>query len=112
MTLFRSLVVGGTLFLALNSCQRDGEGQHSAPAVPVDSGPPAVGVGDVADSTCPRTGRWATCHLEDRLEDAGLAPRREDTSVRQPFFSVAGVAYKIGTADLHVYLYESEQAAT
>ena len=54
--------------------------------------------------TCPGTGHWETCTVYDRLERAGLAPRRGDT-VRVPFLRVTGQTWRLGSATLHVFRY-------
>ena len=103
--------LGWTLLALAAACGRGGDASsESAAAVPVDTGPPAVGIGEASDSTCPRTGRWAPCSLEDRLENTGLAPRR-DGDVTQTFFSVPGARYRVGRAELQAFIYPSEREA-
>lgn len=60
---------------------------------------------------CPNTtGRWDECNVRQRLERAGLAPQRVTGEVRQPFLRVPGIAYRVGRAELQVYLYDDAPA--
>jgi len=43
--------------------------------------------------------------VEERLDRAGLAPRRDSIPVRQPFMQVPGVRFGVGSAELQVYVY-------
>lgn len=63
------------------------------------------------DSTCPNlTGRWDECNVRQRLERAGLAPRKAPAPVRQPIFAVPGTSYAVGRAELQVFLYPDSAA--
>jgi len=72
-------------------------------ASPAASGPPG--------SACPRTGSWALCSLEKRLEQSGFVPRKEpgDHPSRKGF-GVPPVVYALGPARLEVFLYPDESA--
>lgn len=60
---------------------------------------------------CPRTGRWAICSLEKRLEQAGFVLRHDDGEApRRSGFSVQPVVYNLGRARLEVFLYPDESA--
>ena len=64
-------------------------------------------------SPCPRTGRWAICTVEKRLEQSGFVPRKlEDENPRRLGFSVAPVVYSLGRARLEIFLYADEAALT
>jgi hypothetical protein len=54
---------------------------------------------------CPRTGLWAACSVERRLEQAGFVVRKAATPPRRPGFSVAPIAYTLGRAKLEVFVY-------
>jgi hypothetical protein len=57
------------------------------------------------DTACREMGDWRDCNLEKRLESAGLAPRRAQGAIRQPFLSVPGIVFALGSAELQSYLY-------
>jgi hypothetical protein len=62
-------------------------------------------------SPCPRTGRWALCSLEKRLEQSGFVVKRVGGEApRREGFSVAPVAYTVGHSRLEVFLYPDEAA--
>jgi hypothetical protein len=62
-------------------------------------------------SPCPRTGRWALCSLEKRLQQAGFVVRRvAGEAPRRPGFSVAPAAYTLGHSRLEVFVYPDEAA--
>lgn len=64
-------------------------------------------------SPCPRTGRWAICTVEKRLEQSGFVPRKvEGENPRRLGFSVAPVVYTLGRARLEIFLYPDEAALT
>jgi hypothetical protein len=48
--------------------------------------------------------------VENRLERAGLVPRRSDTPVRVPFLSVPGVSLTLGRSELQVFVYPDSEA--
>jgi hypothetical protein len=81
--------------------------------VSADSAPPAS-----ADSTktakpptCPRTGRWALCSVEKRLEQAGFVPRKGIVpGPKRAGFSVTPTTYLLGSAKLEVFLYPDEKS--
>ena len=58
-----------------------------------------------ADTGCVEAGAWSECNLTKRLESSGLAPRRSQGAIRQPFLSVPGVVFNVGNAELQTYLY-------
>jgi hypothetical protein len=57
------------------------------------------------DTACREVGDWRDCNLEKRLESAGLAPRRAQGAIRQPFLSVPGIVFALGSGELQSYLY-------
>ena len=62
-------------------------------------------------SPCPRTGRWALCSLEKRLQQSGFVVKRiGGEAPRREGFSVAPVAYTVGHSRLEVFLYPDEAA--
>jgi len=48
---------------------------------------------------------WAACHVFDRLDRAGLAPRHDSTVVTEPPLTPTGAQILVGNAKLELYLY-------
>jgi hypothetical protein len=63
-----------------------------------------------AKPICPATGTWQMCSVVERLERAGLAPRREEAAAREAPLSQVGVSFTLGRSELRVFLY-SDRAA-
>lgn len=62
-------------------------------------------------SPCPRTGEWALCSVERRLEQSGFVVRRvEGEAPRRAGFSVTPAVYTLGRSRLEVFIYPSESA--
>jgi len=80
--------------------------------VPTGSVPPAVTSGSsTATSSCPRTGRWALCSVERRLQQSGFVLRRAaGQAERRPGFSVVPAIYTLGGSRLEVFVYADEAA--
>lgn len=60
---------------------------------------------------CPMVLPWRSCSVVERLERAGLAVARSADDVRQAGVSIPGVAYRLGDAELDVFLYADSSAA-
>ena len=63
--------------------------------------------------TAPRvaaTGRWDLPQLTERLVNAGLAPRPDDSLPSHPDFKVAPVGFHLGDAHLLVWMYRDSLA--
>lgn len=58
-------------------------------------------------SACPQTGLWTSCAIFDRLDRAGLAPRRDTGRVTQPPLSLRGERLRVGAAELDLFIYAS-----
>lgn len=103
------------------ACGRGGDAPRTAGAAPAAVAAPAGGVGGSAASApavaapakppCLHDGRWRACALTDRLERAGLVPKAGTDTVRYDFLSVPGVRWRVGGAELHVFLYGDGAAA-
>ena len=64
-------------------------------------------------SLCPRTGLWALCSVEKRLQRSGFVIEHvKGGQPRRAGFSVAPVAYSLGRSRLEVFLYGSPESAT
>ena len=63
-----------------------------------------------ATGACPATGQWALCSITQRLERAGLAPRRDSGEIRLEPLTRPGVRLKVGSAELDLFLYPDAAA--
>jgi hypothetical protein len=103
------------LCLLSASCSSD-TGTKSASAPQVQQNTPASPAGaaaiqDARSATCPHTGKWALCSVENRLRQAGFVARKtEGKPVRRPGFSVEPVVYRLGSGRLEVFIYADEAA--
>ncbi len=96
--------------MLLVACERGAGETQKAPAA--DSAAPAPSPSQSASSPCPATGLWAECSVIDRLDRAGLVPRR-DTSVNSvdiPPLTLRGTRLRVSRADLDVFVYRDEAA--
>ena len=60
-------------------------------------------------SACPRTGSWAVCSIEKRLEQSGFVLRKQSgEQPRRSGFSVPPMVYALGPARLEVFIYPDE----
>jgi hypothetical protein len=48
---------------------------------------------------------WQVCSVVERLERAGLAPRREPDAAREPPLTTTGIAFTLGRSELRIFLY-------
>jgi hypothetical protein len=79
--------------------------RDSVPATSADSVPAAKA------STCPRTGQWALCSVEKRLEQSGFVLRKAVLSgPKRAGFSVTPTTYLLGSAKLEVFVYPDEKS--
>jgi hypothetical protein len=71
----------------------------------------ATATGAAKGSPCPRTGMWALCSVEKRLEQSGFVVKRvAGEAPRRSGFSVAAAVYTLGRSRLEVFIYPSESA--
>jgi hypothetical protein len=63
-----------------------------------------------SDSLCPRDGSWRSCHLEDRINKAGMGITVLDT-ITVPYFTEQGTRYKIGKTAKLVAFFFADSAA-
>jgi hypothetical protein len=97
------------------SCDRAAQPKAGGTAGPPDDSAVLRSVSSATtgqgSSPCPRTGRWAICSLEKRLEQSGFVLRKaEGEPPRRAGFSVQPVAYTLGRARLEVFVYPDEAA--
>ena len=97
--------------VALASCgeSRDGKADSARTAGSAVAAAPAI----PSLPECPnKSGRWDECNVRQRLERAGLAPQPLPDTIRHPFLRVPGIAYRVGHAELEVFLYDSAGTRT
>lgn len=63
-----------------------------------------------SDSACPRDGRWKACHLEDRINKAGMRITVVDT-IGVPYFPERGTRYRIGKTAMLATFYFADSGA-
>ena len=69
----------------------------------------SVGSNNGPASPCPRTGKWALCSVEKRLEQSGFVVRPiPGDAPRRAGFSVAPAAYTLAKSRLEVFIYPDE----
>lgn len=69
----------------------------------------AVDSGAKSSSPCPRTGKWALCSVEKRLDRSGFVVRPvPGDPPRRAGFSVAPAVYRLGQSRLEVFIYADE----
>lgn len=112
MSIFRSTVACLCLvFAACDRAEQPESGAASASRYYGAGDTPAASAVSQPGSPCPRTGRWAGCSLEKRLEQAGFVLRKpEGGQPRRSGFSVQPTVYMLGPARLEVFIYPDEAA--
>ncbi len=97
-----------TLLLMAAAC---GEKKDAAPPkADVSSLPPVPRPATPSDSACPRDGTWRPCHLEDRINKAGMNAKVIDT-LTVPYFPERGTRYRIGrTATMAAFYFADSMA--
>lgn len=63
-----------------------------------------------ATAALPATDRWDQPHLVDRLVRAGLAPQAIPEEKGEKYWGVPVLAYRVGAATLHAYIYADSAA--
>ena len=90
----------------------DSDGGKGARGSAVAAGAPAAGGAPGAvigggTPDCPQDVVWKSCSVEKRLTDAGFVPLAQPDSAPAGVFPVAGTTYRLGPAELHVYIFPS-----
>ncbi|MHB1223097.1 MAG: hypothetical protein ACYC2G_03480 [Gemmatimonadaceae bacterium] len=117
------LVVGLTLAV-LGGCgggngaaDAAGEGKAAPPPRALEEPRIAAAAGDsdsrgvdsaaapATDGECPMSGLWRSCSVRERLERSGFVVVPASDSVGQPGLGISGSAYRLGSAELQLYLY-------
>jgi hypothetical protein len=96
------------LIAGLGACFRDEEGAK----VMADGGSATTQTvvrdtssATVVKSPCPATGSWADCSVFERLDRAGLAPRRDSAPATEPPLTARGQLIHFGRGELEVYVF-------
>ena len=107
-------LAGLSLTSLVIACDRSAHPAPDTPAVTTaEAGRATTLVPNRSDSAspCPRTGRWAVCSLEKRLEQSGFVLRKPEGEIpRRTGFTVQPIVYQLGRARLEVFLYPDETA--
>jgi hypothetical protein len=92
----------GVLLVLLAGC-----GGHEASRDGAASARGATSSRDAAaiKPACPKTGHWTECQVFARLDQAGVAPRRDSVLADLPAIGVRPLRFRIGTSGLAVYLF-------
>jgi hypothetical protein len=109
------LVALGAVLAGLVACERKASEPVSASSTAPSSNPylsTTASASSTAKSACPRTGQWALCSVEKRLEQSGFVviPVKGQPPHRAGF-SVLPAVYNLGRSRLEVFLYPSAAAA-
>ncbi|HEU4995027.1 MAG TPA: hypothetical protein VFT29_09405 [Gemmatimonadaceae bacterium] len=88
------------------ACGRERGGKSRAAvggSAQVVATPPAQAVN--TSQACPATGLWSECAVFQRLDRAGLAPRRDSATVSEPPLTPPGLLLRVGNSELELYIY-------
>jgi hypothetical protein len=92
--------------LSILSC---GKPDQNVDRVPSASAPsPTAAPAGVVKAPCPADGLWHECSVLERLDRAGLAPRKDSTFVTETPLSQRGLLLHLGSAELEVFMYPDE----
>jgi hypothetical protein len=93
---------------------KDPKPANVSTSIPAAEPVSAVGETNAKDSghgnACPRTGLWAACSVERRLEQAGFVVTKTASPPSRPGFSVAPIGYKLGRGKLEAFIYPDAKA--
>lgn len=95
------------MIVTLAAC---GGNDEPAPKAAVSTAAPVSRPPSPSDSLCPRDGLWRACHLEDRINKAGMGIKVMDT-ITVPYFDAPGTRYRIGKTAKLVAFYFTDSAA-
>jgi hypothetical protein len=63
-----------------------------------------------AKPACPADGLWHECSILERLDRAGLAPRKDSTQVNEAQLTQHGILVRLGSAELELFIYSDSAA--
>jgi hypothetical protein len=87
----------------LVACERQRQSRASAADTATTTA--ATPTPPLAPGACPATGSWSDCAVFQRLDRAGLAPRRDSASVTEAPLTARGALLRLGTSELEIYIY-------
>ena len=105
--------MGLAVAASASACSGKSRPGDTASAKTSDAGATIAATSDpVPKGTCPNTGQWAECSAFDRLDHAGLAPRRDSAAgvIRLPPLTGTGTRLLLGGAELDVFIYPNQSA--
>lgn len=96
--------------MLLVACERGAMPEKSeSTAATTESAAVSTAIPDTK-AACPATGNWAECSVFERLDRAGLAPRRDSAGATEPPLSLKGFLIRIGNSELELYVYSDAGA--
>jgi hypothetical protein len=103
MALVRPVAAAARLLAAclLAACGHGGD----APAETATPAAARAGASARDKPACPRTGHWSECQVFARLDQSGVAPRRDSVLAGLPNVGVKPAIYTIGKNGLAIYLF-------
>jgi hypothetical protein len=112
MSVSRRALARIVLAVSVSACARGDGATDSAAARVALSDTTAAASPAAPKAACPSTGQWAACSVFDRLDHAGLAPRRDSSAgpVRLDPLTATGSRLLLGGAELDVFVYPNEAA--
>src|SRR5438270_10072009 len=110
----RSMIAASCAALSLIGACKGGGQKTATGDSQVAATPRASPKGDVAQgrAPCRPTGQWTDCAVFERLDQAGLAPRRDSSGgkLELPPLTGAGSRLTLGNAELDVFIYPDAAA--
>ena len=84
-----------------------GGGQQAASHDTATSASSSVPPAPAGKTDCPATGQWTACAVFDRLDHAGLAPRRDSSGAKVQLspLTTPGSRLTLGNSELDVFIY-------
>ena len=96
--------------MLLVACERGAKPEKSeSTAAPAESVAVSAAIPE-RKAACPATGNWAECSVFERLDRAGLAPRRDSAGVTEAPLSPKGYLLRVGNSELELYVYADPAA--
>lgn len=79
----------------------------AADSLPPTPAPTQAATAPAGKASCPATGQWSECAVFDRLDHAGLAPRRDTSAgvVELAPLKQRGTRLLVGNSELDVFIY-------
>jgi hypothetical protein len=102
------LLVAGGIAVALAGC---GRRESRTPHRSEQAAAPGISAATTtASGPCAANGRWAVCSVLQRLDRAGLAPRRDSGTVAVRPLIQPAVRVHVGRSDMEIFVYADSAA--